>query len=358
MKAFDTAPLLMDAKKQKTGSDGGDGADKMNGCELERMAKRTGEPIASFRVHHDKPDKETDLVVEDMDSEEFRGLAGALMLCVGARVLLTHNLWVAAGLMNGALGWVKGFLWPEGGDPGSKESKKRAPVIVFVEFDDVNLGGEFVADEAGKAKWRARSFFPEDPSRKNWVLIWQEKCEAVTEEHVIRYQFPLVWAWALTHWKAQGMTLRRVRIALGKRVAQSPGIGYVCVTRVRHPTDIVFEIDFPEYETFQNAKHKEAFRERCRFELRLRARASRTILKYAAGDGVPRVVCEADEWTEGDARIAVALLRRLTAKGDMKRAALKQSGRPVDKNAWLWGEKDPDFERELQEAVDALVTCD
>ena len=27
LKAFDTAPLLMDAKKQKTGSDGGDGAD-------------------------------------------------------------------------------------------------------------------------------------------------------------------------------------------------------------------------------------------------------------------------------------------------------------------------------------------
>ena len=123
----------------------------------------------------------------------------------------------------------------------------------------------------------------------------------MTEEHVIRYQFPLVLAWALTHWKAQGMTLRRVRIALEKRVAQSPGIGYVCVTRVRHPGDIVFEIDFPEYETFQSAKHKEAFRERCRFELRLRARASRTILKYAAGDGVPRVVCEADEWTEGDA---------------------------------------------------------
>ena len=178
----------------------------------------------------------------------------------------------------------------------------------------------------------------------------------MTEEHVMRYQFPLTLAWASTHWKAQGMTLRRVRITLGKRVAQSPGIGYVCLTRVRHPRDIVFEIDFPEYETFQSAKHKEAFRERCRFELRLRARASRTILKYAAGDGVPRVVCEADEWTEGDARIAVALLRQLKAKGDMKRAALRQSGRPVDKNAWIWGEKDPDFERELQEAVDALVT--
>ena len=97
LKAFETAPLLMDAKKQKTGSDGGDGADKMNGFELEELARRTNEPIASFRAHHDKPDKETDLVVEDMDAEEFRGLAGALMLCVGARVLLTHNLW-ACGL--------------------------------------------------------------------------------------------------------------------------------------------------------------------------------------------------------------------------------------------------------------------
>ena len=42
--------------------------------------------------------------------------------------------------MNGALGHVRGYVWPEGGDPRSTDSKKRAPLCVVVEFDDVDLG--------------------------------------------------------------------------------------------------------------------------------------------------------------------------------------------------------------------------
>jgi len=30
-------------------------------------------------------------------------------------VLLTQNQWVEAGLMNGALGVLRGYMWPEGG---------------------------------------------------------------------------------------------------------------------------------------------------------------------------------------------------------------------------------------------------
>ena len=67
-------------------------------------------------------------------------------------MLLTQNLWVEAGLMNGALGVLRGYMWPEGGDPHSTDSSKRAPICVFVEFDSVNLG----VDESGLP----RSFFP------------------------------------------------------------------------------------------------------------------------------------------------------------------------------------------------------
>ena len=34
-----------------------------------------------------------------------------LFMCEGARVLLTQNLWVEAGLMNGALGYVRGYMY-------------------------------------------------------------------------------------------------------------------------------------------------------------------------------------------------------------------------------------------------------
>ena len=38
---------------------------------------------------------------------------------------MTKNEWVDFGLMNGALGAVKGFIWPQGGDPASADSRKR-----------------------------------------------------------------------------------------------------------------------------------------------------------------------------------------------------------------------------------------
>ena len=185
---------------------------------------------------------------ELFESEDFRGLANECVLCEGARVLLTRNIWVEAGLMNGALGYLRGYMWPEGGDPGRKESHLRQPVCVFVEFDSVNMG----SDQQG----RQRSFFPDDPpahvkgSRRNWIPIFTHKVFCALEENLARENYPLVLAWALTHWKAQGMTLDRVRVHLSAKTAATPGIGLVACTRVRHPWDIVFEEDLPEYEHF------------------------------------------------------------------------------------------------------------
>ena len=101
-----------------------------------------------------------------------------------------------------------------------------------------------------------------------------------------REQYPLTLAWALTHWKAQGMTLDRVRVHLSDRTAGVPGIGFVACTRVRHPRHLVFEEDLPAYEHFVKARKTPAFRARRRFELRQQARASRTLRKYG--------FCEAD----------------------------------------------------------------
>ena len=119
--------------------------------------------------------------------------------------------------MNGALGHVVGYMWPDGGDPHSKETSKQAPFCVFVEFDDVSLG----KDERGIE----RSLFPGDSLRKNWIPIFPQKVSSTAEEHVQRENFPLQLAWAMTHWKAQGMTLDRVRVHLTERSAAIPGGG-------------------------------------------------------------------------------------------------------------------------------------
>ena len=194
--------------------------------------------------------------------------------------------------MNGALGVVRGYMWPEGADPHHKKVEKRNPLCVFVEFDSVNLG----EDEQG----RPRSFFPDDPERRNWIPIYRQKVTSTAEDNVTRQNFPLCLAWALTHWKAQGMTLDRVRVHLSAKTAAVPGIGFVACTRVRHPWDLIFEEDLPEYEEFMKARRTPAFRERQRFELKMDACASRTLRKYG--------YCDADVWSQEEREVAAALL--------------------------------------------------
>ena len=345
---FETAPLLMDGRKDRV--TGEVGANRVNQQKLEALSARTQKPIVLLRALHDRPDTPEGRVMkpELMDAEDFRGIEGELAFCEGARVLLTQNLWVEAGLMNGALGVLRGYMWPEGGDPHSEDPKKRSPLCVFVEFDSVNLG----VDEAG----RERTFFPDDPpagvpgSRRNWVPIWRQQASSTVEDNVSRENYPLTLAWALTHWKAQGMTLEKVRVHLSDRTAGVAGIGFVACTRVRHPWDLIFEADLPEYEAFMRARRTPAFRERRRFELKQEARASRTLRRYG--------YCEADVWSAEERDAAEALLQGLATSASEQRERLRMMGRSVDFDSWLWGEKEPDVEGELAQVVARVAGSD
>ena len=114
-------------------------------------------------------------------------------------------------------------------------------------------------------------------------------------------------AWALTHWKAQGMTLHRVRLCMRNTAAAIAGIGYVAITRVKHVEHIVFEEDLPSWETFQEAKRKPGFRQRRRMELRLEAKFSRTLRHYG--------FCEEDPWSPAERDVAKDLLAALSRRG-------------------------------------------
>ena len=330
------APLLMDGRKDTV--KGGVGADTINQLKLYRLSAEKKKPIAPLKAYHDKPKGYKDMP-DQMDADDFRGIQNELLVCEGARVLLTQNLWVEAGLMNGALGHVVGYMWPEGGNPHSTKATLRSPLCVFVEFDDVNLGTD--------ARGVPRSFFPDDPVRKNWIPIFRQRVTSTVEEHVWRENYPLQLAWAMTHWKAQGMTLDRVRVHLSDRSAAIPGIAFVACTRVRHPWDLVFEEDLPEYEHFMKARRTPAFRERRRYELRCEARASRTLRRYG--------YCEADLWTAAERTDADALIAQLHATRAMRKDAMRGS---ADADTWLWGDGEPDYEGELVKAVRHLAGAD
>ena len=54
--------------------------------------------------------------------------------------------------------------------------------------------------------------------------------------------------WALTPWKAQGMTLDKLIVKIGQAAA-SPGVLFVALSRVRHPRDLMLDDDFPAMST-------------------------------------------------------------------------------------------------------------
>ena len=86
-------------------------------------------------------------------------------------------------------------------------------------------------------------FFPE-PERKTWIPIFPRTVADEDDKTITRTQFPLVLGWALTPWKAQGITLYKVIVKLGRAVAE-PGVLFVALSRVRHPDDLMLDDSVP-----------------------------------------------------------------------------------------------------------------
>ena len=186
-----------------------------------------------------------------------------------------------------------------------------------------------------------RNFFPELGARgEKLVPIFRETVQSDEGDGFVRHQFPLTLAWALTFHKAQGMTLRRVRILMSRTSAVQVGLGYVAVTRVKHPRHLMFWTDLPEHAAFQEAKYKEEFRARLRYRLRMEAKASRTLRKYGS--------CQADMWTPEDADIAKELLQCLDVEGKLQARAQGLEG---NKDAWVWGRQEPPITALMARAV-------
>lgn len=86
------------------------------------MLHNNGQPVAEIKDVHRGPRAHT------ATSEDAGGLEPVVHVGCGARVMLTSNLWVDAGLVNGAMGTVKAIHYQSGGPPDF-------PVAVMVSFD-------------------------------------------------------------------------------------------------------------------------------------------------------------------------------------------------------------------------------
>ena len=165
-----------------------------------------------------------------IDESRFNGLAPHLELCEGARVILIHNLAVEFGLMNGTQGIVQQIVFAKGYHPRHEDPKYRMPEAIVIDFP----------------KYAGPTFF-DDPDRKTWVPILTREKEDGNKQSIMRRQFPLVLGWAMTPWKAQGMTLDRAIVRL-TRAATSPGVACVALSRVRHPGISCLKIPSPTWQ--------------------------------------------------------------------------------------------------------------
>ena len=130
------------------------------------------------------------------DSTLTAGLEKELIIKIGCKVMLRRNIDVTLGLVNGAIGTVCSV----------KYSIDQAKVVdsIVVQFGDGNK------QELSKVK---------------------SKFQILEKAFVIRHQFPIASAYAITVHKSQGLTLRNVVVDVGNTVFTC-GQSYVALSRV------------------------------------------------------------------------------------------------------------------------------
>ncbi|KAH7247403.1 uncharacterized protein BKA55DRAFT_471487, partial [Fusarium redolens] len=77
-------------------------------------------------------------------SEQAGNLAGQFPVCIGARLMLTHNIWQPAGLVNGARGTVYDIGWAPGADA------HRDPPCVIMMVMDKYAGPSYSTTDDGR----------------------------------------------------------------------------------------------------------------------------------------------------------------------------------------------------------------
>ena len=193
-----------------------------------------GQPVAVIKAVHSGPG------ASKASFDDAGGLQPVVHIAHGARVMLTFNLWVEVGLVNGAVGTVEAICYGEG------ESPPSLPVAVTVHFDSYT--GPTLPDGT----------VPITPQHRTWLS---------TNKQCSRLQLPLKLSWAVTIHKSQGMTLDKVVIDVGKKEFSS-GLTFVACSRVRRLTDILFPSPFP-YERLSKLANNTRLKERLQEDERL-----------------------------------------------------------------------------------------
>ena len=186
-----------------------------------------GQPVATIKAVHSGAN------ASKGSSDDAGGLEPVVCLAKGARVMLSSNLWVDNGLVNGAMGTVHAICYHDGQTPPS------LPVAVTVLFD--HYSGPTLTDGT----------VPITPLRRSWSS-GGSSCS--------RLQLPLKLAWAVTIHKAQRLTLDKVTVDVGKKEFCA-GLTFVALSHVRCITDLLLNPPFP-FQQLKNLSKSRRMEER------------------------------------------------------------------------------------------------
>ncbi|KAG7410080.1 ATP-dependent DNA helicase PIF1 [Fusarium oxysporum f. sp. raphani] len=134
-------------------------------------------------------------------SEQAGNLAGQFPVCIGARLMITQNIWQPAGLVNGAQGIVYDIGWAPGADTHRDPPREVVPIL---------------------------------PVKRDFFL----GTSACT-----RKQFPLTVSYAITVHKSQSITVDKMVTDLSERDFQT-GLSYVAVSRVKMLEGLMIDAPF------------------------------------------------------------------------------------------------------------------
>ena len=286
--AFKAAPILMDFRRATAGNPE-DNCEYYNRMLNRALAREQKQPVIGFSAVHAGINQSQG---EALDDSRFSGLPSRFELSEDAWLILTHNLKPELGLMNGTRGTAKRIIYARGCHPNHDDPAQRLPALIIFDVP----------------KYTGPPFFPE-PERKTWIPIFPRTVADEDDKTITRTQFPFVLGWALTPWKAQGMTLDKVIVKLGRAVSE-PGVLFVALSRVRHPDDLMLDDSFPAlFEILKQAKHP-SFAKRQHWEKLMRVRFART-LRMHMRDADMYIHPGTHVWSEDDALIADKLLNTI-----------------------------------------------
>ena len=178
---------------------------------------------------------------ERAESKNAGNLSKSFPVCIGARVMLTRNIWDSVGLFNGAQGTVYDIDWAVGTVP-----LKDPPLVIMVAFDEYD-GPPFMKDDGSELRnEKGKLVVPILKVRQDFTLN-NKTCS--------RTQFPLVISYAITVHRAQGVTLRKVVCDISKREFTT-GLSYVAVSRASKLEGLMFDAPFERDRVYRDPPTK------------------------------------------------------------------------------------------------------